>query len=120
MAYNNKGGTDMEKNTSYQDITPKNAKEWLSSREKPILLDVRTREEYEQKHIPQSILIPLDVLEEQATSILPNKEETILIYCRSGVRSVQACILLAKLGYLHIYNLGGILDWPYETEENSK
>ena len=51
-----------------------------------------------------------------AAQIIPNKDQAVLVYCHSGRRSRKACLLLSKLGYTHICDLGGILDWPYEKE----
>ena len=102
--------------TSYQDISPADAKELLEKDKDAILLDVRTPEEYEQLHIPNSLLLPLSELEQKAEAELKNKNSPILVYCRSGNRSVTASNILVKLGYKKVYNLGGIIDWPYETE----
>jgi len=60
-------------------------------------------------------LIPVDRLEQDAPSLLPDRSATIFIYCRSGRRSVTAANILLELGYTGIYNLGGIIDWPFET-----
>lgn len=81
-----------------------------------IPLDVRTRDEYLEKHIPKSTLIPVDVLSNEANRKLPDKNAEIFVYCRSGNRSAMAAKTLTKLGYTHIYNLGGIVRWPYEKE----
>lgn len=77
---------------------------------------MRTKEEYAEKHIPGSMLIPVDALEKEAPSKLNDKNATILVYCRSGRRSVAASEVLVKLGYTNVYNLGGIMDWIYETK----
>lgn len=97
------------------NITPSEAKERLDSKEDLILLDVRTKEEYEAGHIEGSILIPVDIIEAEAEGILQDKEKPIIVYCRSGKRSMAAANILVKLGYENVYNLGGINDWPYET-----
>lgn len=78
-----------------------------------ILVDVRTESEYESGHIASAILIPLDSLSSLAESMLPNKDTKIIIYCRSGNRSAQAVSILDDLGYTQLYDLGGIIDWPY-------
>jgi phage shock protein E len=98
----------------FWNITPEEAKKRLDSEKDIILLDVRTKEEFESGYIPGAVLIPLDRLEEEAASILKDKEATILVYCRSGNRSVTASNILIRQGYTKIYNLGGIIDWPYE------
>ena len=80
-----------------------------------ILLDVRTEQEYQEKHIPGAILIPVQEIENRATSELPDKNVVIFVYCRSGARSANAAKILVGKGYTHIYDIGGIIDWPYET-----
>lgn len=104
---------------TYQNITPTDAKDRLNSEEDIILLDVRTVEEYVENHIPNSVLIPVDVLQTEAPNQLINKDSTIFVYCRSGNRSVTASKILVNLGYTDVYNLGGIIDWPYETESSN-
>lgn len=80
-----------------------------------ILLDVRTKKEYNEKHIPNSILIPIDSLSDEVENIIKDKESEIIVYCRSGRRSKIACEKLANLGYSHLYNLeDGIKNWKYE------
>jgi rhodanese-related sulfurtransferase len=109
--------TTMETETvSYKNISPKDAKARLEAEKDIILLDVRTLDEYAEKHIPNSLLIPVDVIEKEAPAKLADKSAVIFVYCRSGRRSVAASEALVKLGYTNIYNLGGIIDWPYETE----
>jgi rhodanese-related sulfurtransferase len=101
-------------NNQFNTISPKDAYERLKSKEDIILLDVRTQEEYEEKHIPNSINIPLNLLA-QVEKKLPDKNKTIFVYCLSGSRSATASKLLSKFGYTNIYNMGGINSWFYET-----
>ena len=100
----------------YVNITAKEAKEIMDSREDYIILDTRTQEEYDEKHIPGAILIPHDEILEKAESVLKDKNRLILVYCRSGRRSKLAAKDLVKLGYTNIKEFGGIIDWPYEVE----
>ena len=100
----------------YMNITAQEAKEMMDSREGYIILDTRTQEEYNESHIPGAILIPYDEILEKAESMLKDKDQLILVYCRSGRRSKLAAADLQKLGYTNIYEFGGIIDWPYETE----
>ncbi len=100
----------------YGTISPQEAKERLDSGEEIILLDVRTPAEYEELHIPNSLLIPVDVIGHEAPDRLPDKDATIFIYCRSGRRSITASEALVKMEYTNVYDLGGIINWPYETE----
>lgn len=103
-------------NSTYKKISPEVAQKRLKAEKDIILLDVRTKEEYSEKHIPGSKLIPLDVLEREAPSQIKDKDATIFVYCRSGRRSAEGAGILAKLGYSNIYDIGGIIDWPYDTE----
>ena len=96
-------------------INLEDAKKRLDNEKEIILLDVRTRDEYLEKHIPKCTLIPLNILRNEASRELPDKDAEIFVYCRSGSRSAMAIKILTKLGYTHIYNLGGIVGWPYET-----
>lgn len=99
----------------YLNITAEEAKKLMDSEEGCIILDVRTREEYDQGHIPGAILIPNTEIEAKAADLLPDKDQLILVYCRSGRRSKLAAQSLAALGYTNIREFGGILDWPYEV-----
>lgn len=101
-------------------MSPEEAKKRLESAKGIVLLDVRTKEEYSEKHIPKSTLIPLNILREQAPKKLPNKDAEILVYCRSGNRSASAIRILSKLGYSNVKNMGGIIHWPYETVSGKK
>ena len=100
----------------YVNITAQQAKEIMDSQTGYIILDTRTKEEYDESHIPGAILIPYDEILEKAESILTDKDQLILVYCRSGRRSKLASEDLVKLGYTNIKEFGGIIDWPYEVE----
>jgi len=80
-----------------------------------VLLDVRTEEEFQEMHIPGARLIPLQELQERVLAELLDKDIPILIYCRSGRRSAEAALLLMELGYLDVFDIGGINDWPFEV-----
>ena len=107
---------EKEKEAVYMNITAKEAKEIMDTREGYIILDTRTQEEYDEGHIPGAILIPHDEIPEKAESSLTDIDRLILVYCRSGRRSKLAAEALLKLGYTNIMEFGGIIDWPYETE----
>lgn len=81
------------------------------------IVDVRTAEEYAQKHIAGAINVPNEGIGDEAPAELADKEAVILVYCRTGRRSADASAKLAKLGYTNIYDFGGIVDWPYGTEK---
>ena len=100
----------------YMNITAQEAKELMDTQEGYIILDTRTQEEYDQGHIPGAIVLPYDEVMEKAEGILTDKDQLILVYCRSGRRSKIAANDLVKLGYTNIREFGGIIDWPYETE----
>jgi len=96
-------------------LTTSAARELMDSGTPFVLLDVRTEEEFADVHIPDAVLLPLDVLREQASTYLPDKEIAIIIYCHSGRRSAEAAMILIDLGYHAVFDLGGIINWPYET-----
>ena len=100
----------------YMNITAQKAKEIMDSQEGYVILDVRAREEYDQGHIPGAIVIPHTEIAARAEAELTDKDQLILVYCRSGRRSKLAAEELVKLGYTNIQEFGGILDWPYEIE----
>lgn len=100
----------------YVNITAEQAKGIMDSQEDYIILDVRTQDEFDESRIPGAILIPHDEITEKAEDLLTNKDQLILIYCRSGRRSKLAAEALVELGYTNIKEFGGIIDWPYETE----
>ena len=98
------------------NITAQQAKEIMDTQGDYIILDTRTREEYDEKHIPGAILIPHDQIKQEAESVLKDKNQLILVYCRSGRRSKLASEDLVALGYTNIKEFGGIIDWPYAVE----
>jgi len=99
----------------YEQISAEAAKELMDTQTDYILLDVRTQEEYDLGHIPGAIVIPNEVISEQAEQTLTDKEQLILVYCRSGRRSKEAAQKLVDLGYTNVKEFGGIIDWPYQT-----
>ena len=99
----------------FVSITAEAAKEIMDTEEDFFILDVRTREEYDEGHIPGAVLIPNTEIETRAEEELPDKGQLILVYCRSGRRSKLAAQILADLGYTNVKEFGGILDWPYEV-----
>jgi phage shock protein E len=78
------------------------------------LLDVRTEDEYKEEHIKGAILFPVSSIYYQIEKTFPNKNETYILYCRSGIRSQDAIKLMKSMGYMNVYDLGGILYYPYE------
>ena len=100
----------------YVNITAEEAKQIMDSEEDYIILDVRTREEYDEGHIPGATQISHEEIAEKAEDVLTDKDQMILVYCRSGRRSKLAAEALVELGYTNIKEFGGIIDWPYEVE----
>ncbi len=98
----------------YRQLSYEEAKAWMDEDEAIVVVDVRTKEEYEAGHIPGAILIPNEMIEGEPPKELPDTSAKILIYCRSGNRSYQASIKLLELGYEFVYDFGGINGWPYE------
>ena len=99
----------------YKQITPAEAKALMDSEEGYRILDVRTPEEFAAGHIAGAILIPDYEIGSKAERILTDKDQLILVYCRSGRRSKNAAKELAALGYTNIHEFGGINDWEYGT-----
>lgn len=112
---NENSPTDSNKENSYEQISAEEAKALMDSETDYVILDVRTEEEFNEAHIEGAILIPDYDIGEKAEGILTNKEQLILVYCRSGRRSKIAASELATMGYTNIKEFGGIIDWPYET-----
>ena len=100
---------------SYRQITMDEAIAIMEEETGYLILDVRTPEEFRDKHIPGAINIPNETIGTDEIPELPDKEQLILVYCRSGNRSKQAAEKLAALGYTNIAEFGGINDWPGET-----
>ena len=112
-------GTDIserDEGDSYMNITAQEAKEIMDTESNYVILDVRTQEEYDEGHIKDAILIPDYEIADRAESELNDKEQLILVYCRSGRRSKNVAKQLADMGYTNVKEFGGIIDWPYETE----
>lgn len=100
---------------NYTQISMDEAVKMMEEETDYIILDVRTPEEFAQKHIPEAINIPNETIGDAAISELPRKEQKILVYCRSGNRSKQASEKLAASGYTNVYEFGGINEWTGET-----
>ena len=112
-------GQDKEKDQGavYVNITAEEAKQIMDTEEGYIILDVREQDEYDEGHIPGATQISHEEIAEKAEDVLTDKDQMILVYCRSGRRSKIAAEALAELGYTNIKEFGGIIDWPYEVEK---
>ena len=100
----------------YKKITAEEAKERMDKDDKVVILDVRTEEEYQEGHVPGAIVIPNETISSEPLEELPDMDQEILVYCRSGNRSAQAAKKLAEAGYTQVYDFGGIIDWPYDQK----
>ena len=107
--------TDVGTEAVYHKISPAEAKEMLDYSKNVLLIDVRSSEEYVQERIAGSILLPDYEIREQAPIKIPDKNTRIIVYCLSGVRSQRAAKQLVSLHYTDVYDMGGMLSWPFET-----
>jgi len=105
---------------TYRQIDAYEAISMMEKEENYIILDVRTQAEFEAAHIPGAICIPNETISDQPVDRLPDKDQLILVYCRSGNRSKQASEKLVKLGYTNIVEFGGISSWPGETVSSAE
>ena len=115
ILYGCTSGGENKMENSYEQITPAEAKEIMDNENGYVILDVRTQEEYDEAHIDGAILIPDYEIADKAESVLKDKDQLLLVYCRSGRRSKNAASELVSLGYTNVKEFGGIIDWPYET-----
>ena len=108
-----------EENMTYHRIPQEEARQMMARDDGHIIVDVRRQDEYDAGHIPGAILIPNESIGTEQPEQLPDKNQIILIYCRSGRRSKEAAQKLANMGYTNLYEFGGIIDWTGEivTEE---
>ena len=104
------------KENSYQQITQEAAKAMMDTQE-VVILDVREQHEYDSGHIPGAVLLPVGTItKDTAADVIDDLDTVVLVYCRSGNRSKTASQALVDLGYINIYEFGGINTWPYEVE----
>ena len=99
---------------TYDQISGAEAKALMDSESGYIIIDARTQEEYNEGHLPGAIIIPEYEIADRAEKELPDKNQLILVYCRSGRRSKIAAEELVKLGYTNVKEFGGIIDWEYD------
>jgi len=99
----------------YKKISAADAKARMDSGDEIIILDVRTKEEYDAGHIKGAILVPNETIIDEQPDLLPDLDAEILVYCRSGNRSAQAANKLLAIGYTNVVDFGGIIDWPYDV-----
>lgn len=99
----------------YHKLSAAEAKTVMDTEENVVILDVREQYEYDEGHIQGAVLLPSGSVTAKAAEVLPDKDQKILVYCRSGNRSATAARALVSLGYTQIYDFGGIIDWPYDV-----
>lgn len=102
---------------AYTQISQDDAKEMMAQDDGHIVVDVRRQDEFDAGHIPGAVCIPNESIADEPPEALPDMQQVILIYCRSGNRSKQAAQKLADMGYANVYEFGGILDWTGEIEQ---
>lgn len=110
--------TSQTSGAGYEHITQEKAMEMMKADDGHVIVDVRRQDEYDSGHIPDAILIPNESIDTEQPKELPNLDQIILVYCRSGRRSIEAAQKLADMGYTHIYEFGGIIDWTGEVVTN--
>lgn len=108
--------SDADKPSSYNQISQDEAKKMMERDDGHVIVDVRREDEYVSGHIPGAILIPNETIGEKQPAELPDKDQIILVYCRSGNRSKQAAQKLFEMGYTNVYDFGGIMTWTGEIE----
>lgn len=101
---------------SYTHLSADEAIKLMAAEKNFLLVDVRTQEEYDKKHIPNAILLPIENLRAGKFDALPDKNRALLIYCWTGRRAEDAAKILADNGYKKVYEFGGLVDWTGETE----
>ena len=114
---NDESTTIQEEAVTYISVSGKEAKQIMEKEKNYIILDVRTQEEFDAGHIPGAVLIPDYEIQQRAEKELTDKNQLILVYCRSGRRSKLASQALADMGYTNVVEFGGINDWEYETQK---
>ena len=105
-----------EETKNYRHISMEKAAQMMEEEDGHIIVDVRRPEEYEEGHIPGAVNIPNELIQEEEPSQLKDRDQILLVYCRTGRRSRLAAEKLAGYGYVNVYEFGGILDWPGEIE----
>ena len=108
-------GTSNNQTNTYRQITMDEAVTMMAQKTGYIILDVRRPDEFAEGHIPGAINVANETIGTDEIPELPNKDQLIMVYCRSGRRSKEASEKLVKLGYTNIVEFGGILDWKGET-----
>ena len=102
---------------SYKTISMEEAKKRIDAGTDALILDVRTQEEYDAGHIPDAVLLPIEEIREGNLEPIPDKDQTIMVYCWTGRRAEDASQILADQGYTNIICFGGFVDWLMLEEQ---
>lgn len=101
----------------YRSITPQQAKQMMCDLATyTVVIDVRRSDEYRIEHIKGALNLPLGQLQQKICSLVPDKQQEIILYCRTGSRSFEAACMLIGMGYKNVFDLGGIINWHFEKE----
>ena len=111
-------GDGME--NSYTEISQEEAKKMMQANDGHVIVDVRRQDEFDDGHIPGAICIPNESINDVPPEELPDRHQVILVYCRSGRRSKEAAQKLFDMGYTHVFDFGGIIEWTDETVKNEE
>ena len=98
----------------FKKLSHVEAKKIIDTDKSVVILDVREPDEVDEGYIEGAVFIPNREIIENAPKVIPDKNKKILVYCRSGKRSMETCEKLVKMGYTNVYDFGGIMDWPFE------
>lgn len=105
---------------TYTHIEPEDSERFMAENPDALIVDVRTVTEYNRKHIPKAVLVPIDEIRAGNFSALPDKDRKILLYCWTGRRAEDAANILVEHGYKNIYEIGGLINWLGEIEGTEK
>ncbi|MCI7036788.1 MAG: rhodanese-like domain-containing protein [Treponema sp.] len=108
-----------ETTMAYEQISQKEAKSLMDNNKNIVILDVRTKKEFDEGHIKGAINIPVETIGSIPPAQLRDKKQMILVYCRSGRRSKMAAQKLGTMGYENVLEFGGIMDWGYGTVKDA-
>ena len=101
---------------NYKHISQEEAIKIMETKKDYIIVDVRRKEEYDKKHIPNAILVPIEDIREGKLDALPDKDKMLMLYCWTGRRAEDAAALLVKYGYTNVYEFGGLINWTGDVE----
>ncbi|MBR1730352.1 MAG: rhodanese-like domain-containing protein [Selenomonadaceae bacterium] len=101
---------------SYKHISQEEARKMMQTEQNYLIVDVRTKEEYNKKHIPGAVVVPIADIRDGKLDSLPDKNQKLFVYCWTGRRAEDASELLSSRGYQNVYEIGGLVDWTGEIE----